>query len=230
MGEIASTAPLRTQDPPTSTPLIRVCAVKGMKLARRSATSRPRMPYFSLASTTIERPSGVSSAREASCAASASSRSRHAAHRLERSGLAVAKRDRARLVEKERVDVTRCLDCPARHRKHVEPHQAVHAGNANCRKERADRRRNERYEKRNDHNNRNRAAGIGDEARDGRRGEDEDYGQAGQQDVERDLVRRFLPFGAFHQCDHPIEECRAGSRGYPHLDPVGQHLGAARHC
>ena len=37
--------------------------------------SRPRMPYFSLASTTIERPSGVSSASEASCAASASSRS-----------------------------------------------------------------------------------------------------------------------------------------------------------
>ena len=35
--------------------------------------SRPRMPYFSLASTTIERPSGVSSASEASWAASASS-------------------------------------------------------------------------------------------------------------------------------------------------------------
>ena len=31
------------------------------------------MPYFSLASTTIERPSGVSSASDASCAASASS-------------------------------------------------------------------------------------------------------------------------------------------------------------
>ena len=35
--------------------------------------SRPRMPYFSFASTTMERPSGVSSASEASCAASASS-------------------------------------------------------------------------------------------------------------------------------------------------------------
>jgi hypothetical protein len=34
---------------------------------------RPRMPYFSFASTTIERPSCVSSEREASCAASASS-------------------------------------------------------------------------------------------------------------------------------------------------------------
>ena len=69
----ASTAPLRIQEPPTSTPLIRLCAVNGTKLALSSASSRPRMPYFSLASTTIERPSGVSSASEASCAASASS-------------------------------------------------------------------------------------------------------------------------------------------------------------
>ncbi len=56
-------------------PLIRVCAVNGMKLAPSGAMSRPRMPYFSLASTTIERPSGVSSDREESCAASASSSS-----------------------------------------------------------------------------------------------------------------------------------------------------------
>ena len=54
-------------------PLMRVCAVNGTKVAASSFMSRPRMPYFSLASTTIERPSGVSSASEASCAASASS-------------------------------------------------------------------------------------------------------------------------------------------------------------
>src|SRR5580704_17143390 len=40
---IASTAPLRTQDDPTSTPLMRVWAVKGMKLACSSPSSRPRM-------------------------------------------------------------------------------------------------------------------------------------------------------------------------------------------
>ena len=56
-----------------STPLMRVWAVKGTNWALSCAMSRPRMPYFSLASTTIERPSGVSSASEASCAASASS-------------------------------------------------------------------------------------------------------------------------------------------------------------
>ena len=68
-----STAPLRIDEPSISTPLMRVCAVKGTKVACSVAMSRARMPYFSFASTTIERPSGVSSASEASCAASASS-------------------------------------------------------------------------------------------------------------------------------------------------------------
>src|SRR5437764_15258231 len=40
-----------------------------MKVGLRLPNSRPRRPYFSLARTTIERPSGVSSASEASCAA-----------------------------------------------------------------------------------------------------------------------------------------------------------------
>ena len=45
-----------------------------MNLACSGAISRPRISYFSLASTTIERPSGVSSDSEASWAASARSR------------------------------------------------------------------------------------------------------------------------------------------------------------
>ena len=69
----ASTAPLRIAEPPRSTPDRRVCAVKAMKCASTGAISRPRMLYFSFASTTIERPSGVSSDSEANCAASASS-------------------------------------------------------------------------------------------------------------------------------------------------------------
>ena len=50
---------------------MRVCAVKGTKLAPSAWTSRSRRPYCSFASTTMLRPSGVSSASEASCAASA---------------------------------------------------------------------------------------------------------------------------------------------------------------
>ena len=66
-------APLRICVPVMLTPLMRVCAVKGTNSASRSCSSRPRRPYFSLASTTMLRPSGVSSAREESCAALASS-------------------------------------------------------------------------------------------------------------------------------------------------------------
>jgi len=100
-----STAPLRTQEPPTSDAAHPGLA-ETMKLALTSPRSRPRMPYFSLASTTIERPSGVSSASEASCAASASSCSPpgHATQRLELGRLPVAERDGAGLVEQQRVD------------------------------------------------------------------------------------------------------------------------------
>ena len=52
---------------------MRVVAENGMNVASSSPSSRPRSPYFSFASTTIERPSGVSSAREESWATSASS-------------------------------------------------------------------------------------------------------------------------------------------------------------
>ena len=55
-----------------STPLIRVCAVNGTKVVCSAARSRPRRANCCLASTTMLRPSGVSSAREASWAASAS--------------------------------------------------------------------------------------------------------------------------------------------------------------
>ena len=47
--------------------------------------------------------------------------------------LPVAQRDRAGLVEQQRVDVARRLDRPARHRQHVEAYQAVHAGDADRR-------------------------------------------------------------------------------------------------
>ena len=59
-----SAAPFRMRRPFRSTPLMRVCAVNGTKVACGSATSRPRSWNLSLASVTILRPSGVSSASE----------------------------------------------------------------------------------------------------------------------------------------------------------------------
>ncbi len=69
---MASAAPLRISRPSRLTPLMRLLAVKGMKRAPRVLMSRSRMPYSFFARTTMLLPSGVSSARDASCAASAS--------------------------------------------------------------------------------------------------------------------------------------------------------------
>ena len=74
---------------------------------------------------------------------------------------------------------------------------------------------------------RDRAAGIGHIARDRGCGENEDDGQANQQDIERNLVWRFLSFGAFDQPDHAIEEGRARCGCDAHAYPIGQHLRAA---
>ncbi len=49
----------------------------------------------------------------------------------------------------------------------------------------------------------------------------------GQQDVERDFVRRLLPLGAFDQRDHAVEEGLAGIRGDADFDLVGEHARAA---
>ena len=182
---------------------------------RARASSRPRRPYCSFASTTIERPSGVSSASEASCAASASSCSRHAGDRDELGRLPVAERDRAGLVEQQRVHVAGRLDRPAGHRQHVVLHQrdpcrrcrwptaappivvgirqtssATSTVIATAALPAVDRRT---------------AASVTTASRKMMR-------QAGQQDVERDLVRRLLPLGALDQRDHPVEERLAGIR------------------
>ena len=145
-----------------------------------------------------------------------------AAHRAKRRRLAVAERDGAGLVEQQRIDVAGGLDRAAGHRQHVEAHQPVHAGDADRRQQRADGGRDQRHEQRHQHHDRDRAAGIGRVARDRHGREHEDDGQAREQDVERDLVRRLLPLGALHQLDHAVDEGRALRRGDADADPVGQ--------
>ena len=43
--------------------------------------------------------------------------------------------------------------------------------------------------------------------------DDEDQRQDGEQNGQRHLVRRLLPFGAFHELDHAIEKALAGISG-----------------
>ena len=58
---------------------------------------------------------------------------------------------------------------------------------------------------------------------------EEDDGEAGQQDVERDLVGRLLALGPLDHGDHPVEEGLAGLGGHPDDQPVGEHPRAAGH-
>ena len=64
----------------------------------------------------------------------------------------------------------------------------------------------------------------------GRRVDDddqEDQRQAGEEDVERDLVRGLAPLGALDQGDHLVEEALAGLLGDFDDDPVRKDPGAA---
>ena len=136
-----------------STPLIRVWArerhERGVGQLARVRARAARTP--SLASTTMMRPSGVSSASEDSCAASASSASSTAPTGDELARLPVAERDGAGLVEQQRVDVAGRLDRTARHGEHVALHQPVHAGDADRGQQRADRGRDQADQQRDQH-------------------------------------------------------------------------------
>ena len=57
----------------------------------------------------------------------------------------------------------------------------------------------------------------------------EDQRHAGEQDRQRELVRRLLALGAFDERDHAVDEGVAGRGGDLHLDPVGENGRAAGH-
>ena len=139
-----------------------------------------------------------------------------ARQRQELGRLAVAERDRAGLVEQQRRAVARRLDRASREREHVAADEPVHAGDPDRREQAADRRRDQGDEQRDEHDHLLLGARVDRERLQGDDGEQEDDRQPGEQDVERDLVRRLLPLGALDERDHPVEEALAGlapSRG-----------------
>ena len=105
---------------------------------------------------------------------------RNPGHGQELDRLPVAERDRAGLVEQQRVDVARRLDGAAAHRDHVLLNHAVHARDADRREQAADRRRDEADEQRDQDRNRRRAAAVDGERLQRRDGEQEDDRQARQ--------------------------------------------------
>ncbi len=58
----------------------------------------------------------------------------------------------------------------------------------------------------------------------------EDDREAGQQDIQGDLVGRLLALGAFHQADHAVEEALAGVGADAHDQPVGEQPRPAGDC
>ena len=209
--------------PSESMPLIRVCAVKGTNACVPS--SRSRMPNC-LASTTIERPSGVSSASDASCAASASSTSstpgigtNSAAWRLPSVIVPVlsssststspdastARPDSASTLRRtsRSMPAMPIADSSA---PIVVGISATSSATSVVIEIVGVRELGERLQ-RDDH-------------------EQEDEREPGEQDVERDLVRRLAPLGALDERDHAVQERLAGLLGDLDHDPVAE----ARAC
>ncbi len=108
-------------------------------------------------------------------------------------------------------------------------HKAVHARDADGREQAADGGRDQADEQRDQHKDGLLRAGVDRERLQRDHREQEDDREAGEQDVEGDLVRRLLPFGAFDQRDHAVEEGLAGVRRDADGDDVRQHACAAGH-
>src|SRR5450759_4131733 len=216
-----SVAPFRTCRPLSkSRPDIRVRAVNGTNFALSSRSSRARRLYFSFASTTMERPSGVSSASEESCASSASSASgtpgagtSFTASRLPSVIVPVLSRRRT---------FTSPAASTARPGEDVVLEDAVHAGDADGREETSDRRRNEADEERDEDRDGDISARVDRERAQRDRREEEDDGQAREEDVERYLVRGLLTLGPFDEADHPVEKGLSLLRGDLDDDAVGE--------
>ena len=129
-----------------------------------------------------------------------------AGKRIEAGGHAVAEGDGAGLIKQQGIDVARRFDGAAGGGDDVEAHQAVHAGDADGREQAADRRRDQADQQRGEHGDREIRRRIFAEADQGDDRDQEDQGQAREQNVERDLVRRLAALCPFNQRDHAVEE------------------------
>ena len=153
----------------------------------------------------------------------------YARHRHELGGLPVAEGQGAGLVEQQHVDVAGGLDRAPREGQHVAAHEPVHARDADRRQERADRRRDQCNQQSDQRGNRCvRVRELGERAQGHHRGEEHDR-EPGEQDVERDLVRRLAALGALDERDHALQEALARLLRDLDHDAVRQHARAASH-
>ena len=189
-------------------------------------SSRPRRPYFSLARTTMMRPSGVSSASDASCAALASSVFATPGQAMN----SVAWRLPSVMVPV--LSSSRMLTSPAASTaRPTWRGRCAESGDPfrRCRWQRVNRRWSWGSGRREARRGRRRLrrSGVNGERLQRDDGEQEDDRQSGEQNVERDFVRRFLTLCTFDESDHAIEESFAGVGGDADVDLVGEDAGAS---
>ena len=126
--------------------------------------------------------------------------------RNEACGQSVAESDRARLVEKQCIDIACRLDRAPRRRQHVEANEAVHAGDTDRGEESADGRWDQRHQQGNENRHGKQCPGIAGKPPERGDGDEEDQRHPGQEYGKRQFIWRFLALGTFHQGDHAVEE------------------------
>lgn len=162
-------------------------------------------------------------------------RRRQLAQRYEARGSAIAHRDRAGLVQEERIHIAGHFDGFAALGENVGPQGAIHAGNTDGRQQRPDRRRNEAYQQCDQRRNVGAEAaravaeidphvqlGMPRHRPQRRRDDEENQGERGQNQRQGDLVGRALADRAFDEGDHAVEKRFAGPRRDLHDDAIGQ--------
>ncbi len=123
----------------------------------------------------------------------------HARRRQECHRLTIAQGDRASLVQQQYVDIASCLNRTARSGDHIGADHPIHAGNADRRKQCSDRGWNQAYQQCDQHGqcdrvpNASRLHAVDRIRQQGSAGQQEDQSELGQQDGQRDLVRRLAP-------------------------------------
>ena len=132
---------------------MRVCAVNGTNVRVQLVHFARAQSEFLLGQHDDAAAFRVSSASEASCAASARSFRLDAGRGMKRRRHAIAQRDRAGLVEQQHIHVARRFHRASAHRQHVALKHAIHAGDADGAEQSADRRRNQADQQRDQNRN-----------------------------------------------------------------------------
>ena len=152
----------------------------------------------------------------------------HLRCRVEFGRLAVADGDGSRFVEQQRVDVAGRFDGLARFGDDVRTQRPVHSGDPDRRQQSPDRGRDQADEQRNERGDRDVGPHVVGEGFQRGANDHEYQREPGQQDRQRDFVRRFLPRSAFDERNHFVQETFARHGGHPDADAVGQHFRTAR--